>query len=187
VESLGATFIAFEDEEFLNAQTIGGYAKEMSEEYKVKQKTFVAETIKKQDIVICTALIPGRPAPVLVDEDMVKSMKPGSVIIDLAVEAGGNCPLSQMGKVVVKHDVKIVGHANVPGRLAYDASKLFAKNLLNFLTPMMNGEGAVLQIDEEDEIIKGTMVTRDGEIVHPALRNAEEEESDAPETEQVGD
>ena len=187
VESLGATFVAFEDEEFLNAQTIGGYAKEMSEEYQVKQKAFVAETIKKQDIVICTALIPGRPAPLLVDEDMVKSMKPGSVIIDLAVEAGGNCPLSQMGEVVVKHDVKIVGHANVPGRLADDASKLFAKNLLNFLTPMMNGEGAVLQIDEEDEIIKGTMVTRDGEIVHPALRNAEEEEADAPETEQVGD
>jgi H+-translocating NAD(P) transhydrogenase subunit alpha len=185
VESLGATFVAFEDEEFLNAQTMGGYAKEMSEEYQAKQKAFVAETIKKQDIVICTALIPGRPAPVLVDEDMVKSMKPGSVIIDLAVEAGGNCPLSEMGKVVIKHGVKIVGHANVPGRLADDASKLFAKNLLNFLTPMMNGDGTALEIDEEDEIIKGTMVTRDGEIVHPALRSAGDE-ADAPETEQVG-
>lgn len=186
VESLGATFVAVEDDEFQHAQTAGGYAKEMSAEYQSKQKALVSETIKKQDIVICTALIPGRRAPVLVDEDMVKSMKPGSVIVDLAVEAGGNCPLSQLGKVVVKHGVKIIGHANVPGRLADDASKLFAKNLLNFLTPMLNGDGTALEIDEDDEVIKGTMVTRNGEIVHDALRAARNK-PDAPQPEEVGD
>ncbi|MBL4720014.1 MAG: Re/Si-specific NAD(P)(+) transhydrogenase subunit alpha [Alphaproteobacteria bacterium] len=169
VESLGATFIAVEDEEFLEAQTAGGYAKEMSAEYQEKQRALIAETIKKQDIVICTALIPGRPAPVLVDEDMVKSMKPGSVIVDLAVEAGGNCPLSKLGKIVSKNNVKIVGHANVPGRLADDASKLYAKNLFNFLTPMMNGDGDTFKIDEEDEIIKGTLITLGGKIVNDAI------------------
>ena len=196
VESLGASFVAVEDDEFLQAQTAGGYAKEMSPDYQKKQMALVAETISKQDIVICTALIPGRPAPVLIDEDMVKSMKPGSVIVDLAVEAGGNCPLSEMGKVVVKHGVRIVGHANVPGRLADDASKLFAKNLLNFLTPMLNGDGGGLEIDEDDEIIKGTMITRNGEIVHGALRGTSDEAStpesddsgsDDPESDEKGD
>lgn len=173
VESLGASFIAVEDDEFLEAQTAGGYAKEMSAEYQEKQRALIAETIQKQDIVICTALIPGRAAPVLVNEDMVKSMKPGAVIVDLAVEAGGNCPLSKLGKVVVKNGVKIVGHANVPGRLADDASKLYAKNLLNFLTPMMNGEGNAFTIDKEDEIIKGTLVTQGGEIVNDVIRAAQ--------------
>ena len=173
VESLGASFIAVEDDEFLEAQTAGGYAKEMSAEYQEKQRALIAETIQKQDIVICTALIPGRAAPVLVTEDMVKSMKPGAVIVDLAVEAGGNCPLSKLGKVVVKNGVKIVGHANVPGRLADDASKLYAKNLLNFLTPMMNGEGNAFTIDKEDEIIKGTLVTQGGEIVNDVIRAAQ--------------
>jgi len=172
VESLGGAFIAVEDEEFAAAQTSGGYAKEMSPEYQEKQAALIAQTIAKQDIVICTALIPGRPAPELISEAMVKTMKPGSVIVDLAVEAGGNCPLSRMGKVVVKHGVKIVGHANVPGRIADDASRLFSRNLLSFLTPMINTETKALNIDYEDEIIAGTLITRDGEVVHEAIRQA---------------
>lgn len=169
VESLGGTFVAVEDEEFAQAQTDGGYAKEMSDAYKEKQAALIAETIPKQDIVICTALIPGRPAPVLVSEEMVKTMKPGSVIVDLAVEAGGNCPLSKLGKVVAKNGVKIVGHANVPGRLADDASKLFARNIFNFLAPMIDEDSQSLNIDTEDEIVSGTLVTRDGALVNDAV------------------
>ena len=169
VESLGGTFVAVEDEEFAQAQTDGGYAKEMSDAYKEKQAALIAETIPKQDIVICTALIPGRPAPVLVSEEMVKTMKPGSVIVDLAVEAGGNCPLSKLGKVVTKNGVKIVGHANVPGRLADDASKLFARNIFNFLAPMIDEDSQSLNIDTEDEIVSGTLVTRDGALVNDAV------------------
>jgi NAD(P) transhydrogenase subunit alpha len=169
VESLGGSFVAVEDEEFEQAQTDGGYAKEMSDAYKEKQVALITETIPKQDIVICTALIPGRPAPVLVSEDMVKTMKPGSVIVDLAVEAGGNCPASKLGKVVNKDGVKIVGYANVPGRLADDASKLFARNILNFLTPMISEKGKSISIDTEDEIIAGTLVTRDGAVVNEAV------------------
>ena len=169
VESLGGTFVAVEDEEFKQAETAGGYAKEMSDAYKAKQAALTAETIKKQDMVITTALIPGRPAPMLISADMVKSMKPGSVIVDLAVEAGGNCALSQPGKVVVKHGVRIVGHLNVPGRLATDASALYARNLFNLLQLMIDGESKALNIDWDDEIIKGICVTRDGAVVHPAL------------------
>ena len=169
VESLGASFVAVEDEEFKQAETAGGYAKEMSEEYKKKQAALIAETIAKQDIVITTALIPGRPAPKLVDEAMIKSMKPGSVILDLAVETGGNCALSQAGKVVAKHGVKIVGHHNVPGRLAVDASALYAKNLLNFLKLIIDAESGELKIDWEDEIITGTCITHEGKVVHPQL------------------
>lgn len=169
VESLGATFVAVEDEEFRQAETAGGYAKEMSDAYKEKQAALIAETIKKQDIVITTALIPGRPAPVLVSEAMVRSMKPGSIIVDLAVEQGGNCPLSELGKVCVKHGVKLVGHANVPSRLAADASSLYARNLLAFVTLMVDKETKGLRIDWEDEIIKGTLLTREGKVVHPAL------------------
>ncbi len=169
VESLGATFVAVEDEEFKEAETAGGYAKEMSDEYKKKQAALIAETIKKQDIVITTALIPGRPAPKLVDEGMVKSMKTGSVVVDLAVETGGNCALSQPGKVVVKHGVKIVGHLNVPSRLAVDASALYAKNVLNFLKLMIDQEGKAIRIDWEDEIVKGTCIAHEGRIVHPLL------------------
>ncbi len=172
VESLGGSFVAVEDEEFQQAQTAGGYAKEMSDEYKKKQAALIAETIAKQDIVICTALIPGRPAPTLVTAEMVKSMKPGSVIIDLAVETGGNCELSQAGKVVVKHGVSIVGHANVPSRIADSASALYARNILNFLTPLIDTESGELKLDPEDEIIKGTLVVKDGAIVHPALTAA---------------
>jgi H+-translocating NAD(P) transhydrogenase subunit alpha len=170
VESLGATFVAVEDEEFKQAETAGGYAKEMSDAYKAKQAALVAEHIKKQDIIITTALIPGRKAPVLVSEEMVKSMKPGSVIVDLAVEQGGNCPLSEVGHVVEKHGVKLVGHANVPSRLAADATTLYAKNLLNFLTLLIDKETKGLKINWEDEIVKGVALTRDGQIVHPNFK-----------------
>jgi len=169
VESLGGSFVAVEDEEFAQAQTEGGYAKEMSDAYKEKQAALIAATIPKQDIVICTALIPGRTAPVLVSDEMVKTMKPGSVIVDLAVEAGGNCPVSKLGKVVNKHGVKVVGHANVPGRLADDASKLLARNILNFLTPMIVKGEQLLNINTQDEIVAGTLVTRDGAIVNDAV------------------
>ena len=130
----------------------------------------VADNIKKKDIIITTALIPGRKAPVLVSEDMVKSMKPGSVIVDLAVEQGGNCPLSQVGQVVEAHGVKLVGHANVPSRLAADATTLYAKNLLNFLTLLIDKETKGLKINWDDEIVKGVALTRDGQIVHPNFK-----------------
>ena len=169
VQSLAAEFVAVKDDEFLEAQTAGGYAKQMSAGYQKKQAVLIADTIAKQDIVITTALIPGRPAPVLVTEDMVRSMKPGSVIVDLAVEAGGNCPLSELGKVVKKHGVTLVGYENVPSRVAEATSALFSKNLLNFLSPMMSGEGGGLKIDLEDEIIKGTLVCQNGSIVHEML------------------
>src|SRR5216684_2103497 len=169
VQSLGAKFVAVEDEEFKAAETAGGYAKEMSAEYRAKQAALVAEHIKIQDIVITTALIPGRKAPVLVSEDMVKTMKPGSVIVDMAVEQGGNCPLSEYGKIVEKYGVKIIGPANLPGELATDSSALFARNLLNFITPMVDKETKTLKIDIGDEVVKGTLVTQNGQIVHPAL------------------
>ncbi len=169
VESLGAKFVAVEDEEFQDAQTEGGYAKEMSDAYKKKQAALIAKTIAKQDIVICTALIPGRPAPQLISEAMLKSMKPGSLVVDLAVEAGGNCAGAVAGKVVTKHGVRIIGHRNVPGRIPEDASKLFAKNLFNFLVPMIDAESKALKIDWQDEVIAGTLVTRDGAVVHPSI------------------
>jgi H+-translocating NAD(P) transhydrogenase subunit alpha len=169
VESLGASFVAVEDDEFKQAETSGGYAKEMSQAYRDKQAALIAETIPKQDIVICTALIPGRPAPVLVAEDMVRAMKPGSVIVDLAVEQGGNCPLSKLGKVVVKHGVTLIGHANMPSRVAIDASALYAKNLLNFMTPLVAEGGATMSVDHDDEIVKGTLVTSEGQIVNSAI------------------
>jgi len=171
VQSLGAKFIAVEDEEFKAAETAGGYAKEMSAEYRAKQAALVAEHIKTQDIVITTAFIPGRKAPVLVSEDMVKTMKPGSVIVDMAVEQGGNCPLSEFGKTVERVGVKIIGPANLAGELATDASALFARNLLNFITPMVDKETKALKIDTNDEVVKGTLVTRNGQIVHPSLQN----------------
>ncbi len=169
VESLGGKFLEVDPEMEKDAQTEGGYAKEMPPEYFEKQKQVVAEHVKKQDIVITTALIPGRPAPVLLPEDLVKTMPAGSVVIDLAVEAGGNCPLSQPGKVVEKHGVKIVGHINVPGRLSSDASALFARNLLNFVTPHVDKEAKTLAFDWDDETVTGTLVARDGKVVHPML------------------
>ena len=167
VESLGGKFVMVESEETKQAETAGGYAKEMSDEYKKAQAKLVAETLAKQDIAICTALIPGRPAPTLIDDAMVKSMKPGSVIVDLAVEMGGNCTLSKPGEVVNVDGVTILGHLNVPSRIAVDASTLYAKNLLNFLTLMVDAEQKALAINWDDEIVKGTALTRDGQIVHP--------------------
>ena len=169
VESLGAKFIAVEDEEFKQAETSGGYAKEMSDEYKKKQTELIAATVAKQDIIICTALIPGKPAPVLVTPEMVDTMKPGSVIVDLAVEQGGNCPLSEPNKLVTRNDVQIIGCANLASRVAIDASALFAKNLFNFVEPLINGLEKKIDINMEDEIIVGSMITKDGEIVHDAI------------------
>ena len=171
VESLGGTFVFVDDEESKSAQTAGGYAKEMSDAYKAKQAALIADTIKKQDIVITTALIPGRPAPVLVTEEMVKTMKPGSVIFDMAVEQGGNCPLSKPGEIVEAHGVKIVGYTNMPSRIPVDTSALYAKNLLNFITPLIDKDTKGLKIDWDDEIIKGTALTRAGQVIHPQLKD----------------
>jgi NAD(P) transhydrogenase subunit alpha len=165
VESLGASFVAVQDEEFKQAETVAGYAKEMSDEYKAKQSELIASTVAKQDIVICTALIPGRPAPVLVSEDMIKTMKPGSVLIDLAVEQGGNCPLSKADKTIVRNGVSIIGQTNMASKVPIDASVLFAKNLLNFVTPMINEDEKRLGIDIDDEIIRGSMITQNGEVL----------------------
>lgn len=167
VESLGGTFVAVQDEEFKAAETAGGYAKEMSADYKAKQAKLIEETIAKQDIVITTALIPGRPAPRLITAAMVESMKPGSVIVDLAVESGGNCELSEAGQVVARNGVTIVGHKNVPSRLATDASSLYSKNLLNLLGLIIDKESRSLNINWDDDIIKGIALTRDGAIIHP--------------------
>ena len=175
VESLGANFVMVESEETKEAETAGGYAREMSEEYQRKQAELIAETIKKQDMVICTALIPGRPAPLLVSEDMVRSMRPGSVVVDLAVERGGNCALAKAGETVEVAGVQILGHLNVPGRVAVDASALYSKNLLNFLTPLINPDTGELAIDWDDEIIQGTAITRDGKVVHPAFAQGAEQ------------
>jgi NAD(P) transhydrogenase subunit alpha len=167
VESLGAKFLAVEDEEFKNAQTAGGYAKEMSKEYQAKQAALVAEHLKKQDVVITTALIPGRPAPRLVSAEMVKSMKPGSVLVDLAVERGGNVEGVVAGKVTAVQGVKIVGFTNVAGRLAASASALYAKNLLTFVDILIDKKEKKLAVNWDDEIVKSTALTRDGAIIHP--------------------
>jgi len=167
VESLGAKFLAVEDEEFKNAQTAGGYAKEMSKEYQAKQAELVAEHIKKQDVVITTALIPGRPAPRLVTKDMVASMKPGSVIVDLAVERGGNVEGVAAGQVADVGGVKIVGFNNMAGRLAASASALYAKNLFTFLDILIDKKDKKLAVNWEDEIVKATALTRDGAVIHP--------------------
>ena len=169
VESLGAKFIALEDEEFKQAETAAGYAKEMSKEYQAKQAALVADHIKKQDIVITTALIPGRPAPRLVSKEMVASMRPGSVIIDLAVERGGNCELAKAGEVVDAGGVKIVGYRNVPGRIAASASSLYARNLFAFLEILVDKTTKALAVDWNDEIVKATALTRDGAVIHPSF------------------
>nr|WP_295470022.1 Re/Si-specific NAD(P)(+) transhydrogenase subunit alpha [Mesorhizobium sp.] len=175
VASLGAKFLAVEDEEFKAAETAGGYAKEMSKEYQAKQAALTAEHIAKQDIVITTALIPGRPAPKLVSAAMVASMKPGSVIVDLAVERGGNVDGAQPGKVVTTaNGVKIVGHLNVPGRVAASASLLYAKNLFAFLETMVDKAAKTIRISPEDELQKATMLTNGGQVVHPAFAKAAE-------------
>ena len=170
VESLGAKFLAVEDEEFKNAQTAAGYAKPMSAEYQAKQAALTAEHIKKQDIVITTALIPGRPAPRLITKDMVASMRPGSVIVDLAVERGGNVEGAIAGQVVQVGPAKIVGHLNMPGRLAASASALYSKNLYTFVETLIDKKEKKLAINWDDEIVKGTVLTRDGVIIHPNFK-----------------
>ncbi|MDO9471621.1 MAG: Re/Si-specific NAD(P)(+) transhydrogenase subunit alpha [Caulobacter sp.] len=172
VESLGAKFLAVEDEEFKNAQTAGGYAKEMSKEYQAKQAELLSSHIAKQDIVITTALIPGRPAPKLVNAAQVASMKAGSIIVDLAVEQGGNVEGVELGKVTVtKNGVKILGIPNLPGRIAADASALYARNLMAFAGLLLDKDGK-LAPDFEDEILKAALVSRDGAIVHEQLKTA---------------
>jgi NAD(P) transhydrogenase subunit alpha len=167
VESLGAKFIAVEDEEFKQAETAGGYAKEMSKEYQAKQAALTAEHIKKQDIVITTALIPGRPAPRLVSLDMVKTMKPGSVLVDLAVERGGNVEGVKSGETAEVEGVKIVGFPNLAGRVAASASGLYARNLLSFIETMVDKASKALAINWDDELVKATALTRDGKVIHP--------------------
>jgi NAD(P) transhydrogenase subunit alpha len=166
VESLGAKFVAVEDDEFKQAETSGGYAKEMSKEYQAKQAALVASHIAKQDIVVTTALIPGRPAPKLISAAMVASMKPGSVIVDLAVERGGNVEGAKAGEVAEVNGVKIAGYLNVPGRLAATSSSLYAKNLFAFVELLVDKEKK-LNVPWDDEIVKATLLTRDGAVVHP--------------------
>ena len=169
VESLGAKFIAVEDDEFKQAETAGGYAKEMSQAYRAKQAALVAEHIKKQDIVITTALIPGRPAPRLVSRAMVASMRPGSVIVDLAVERGGNCEASRPDEVADVDGVKIVGYVNMPGRLAASTSSLYARNLYAFLETLIDKSAKALAVKWDDEIVRATALTRDGAVIHPSF------------------
>ncbi|MEH6726229.1 MAG: Re/Si-specific NAD(P)(+) transhydrogenase subunit alpha [Hyphomicrobiales bacterium] len=167
VESLGGKFIAVENDEFKQAETSGGYAKEMSDDYKKQQADLVATHMAKQDIVITTALIPGRPAPRLISKEMITAMRPGSILIDLAVERGGNVEGSKAGEIVEVDGKKIVGHKNVPGRIAATASELYAKNLASFLETMIDKESGELAVDWEDELVTATLLTRDGAVVHP--------------------
>ncbi len=166
VESLGAKFIEVEDTASAQAETAGGYAREMSDDYQRRQAQEIATALAGADMVISTALIPGKPAPVLMTEEMVRGMKPGSVIVDLAIEAGGNCAVSQAGRTVVQHGVRVMAPLNPPGRLAADASMLYARNVLAFLKPLID-EGGKLRIDWSDDIVRATCLTRSGRIVHP--------------------
>ena len=170
VESLGGKFLIVDEEAMKDAETSGGYAKEMTEDYKRKEREVIAGHVKDQDIVITTALIPGRPAPVLVTREMVESMKPGSVIVDLAVETGGNCECARRGEVAEHQGVRIIGYDNMPARLARDASNLFAKNILNFLAPHIDAESGALNLDWEDETVAETALTRDGEVVNARIK-----------------
>jgi len=180
VESVGGKFVAVEDDEFKEAETAGGYAKEMSAEYQKKQAELITKTLPKMDAIICTANIPGRPAPKLISEAQVKSLKPGSVIVDLAAERGGNCELTVPGETVVKHGVTIIGTKNVPSLVAADASQLYARNLFNFLSPFIDQENGKLAIDWEDELVKGTGLTRDGAVVHEQFKQSAAKADAAP-------
>ena len=166
VESLAAKFIAVEDEEFKQAETAGGYAKEMSDAYKKKQAELVAGHVKTQDIVITTALIPGRPAPRLISKAMIESMRPGSIVVDMAVERGGNVELAKPGEIVTHKGVRIMGLLNLPGLVPVNASSLYARNLYAFIESLIDKEKAALAIDWDDEIVRGTLIARDGEIVN---------------------
>jgi NAD(P) transhydrogenase subunit alpha len=169
VASLGAKFIAVEDEEFKQAETAGGYAKEMSDEYKKKQAALIAEHVKGQDIVITTALIPGRPAPKLISREMIESMKPGSIIVDLAAERGGNAELAKPGQTVEHKGVRIMGKLNLAGSLPVNASSLYARNLLAFVEPLIDKEKKALAINWDDDLVKGTLIARDGAIVNAMI------------------
>jgi NAD(P) transhydrogenase subunit alpha len=167
VESLGAKFVevSLSEEEKAQAETAGGYAREMSDDYKRRQGELVHQRAAAADVIITTALIPGRPAPVLIREETVREMKPGSVIVDMAVEAGGNCPLSELDKIVVKHGVHLIGIANLPGLVAADSSALYARNLMNFLNLMLDAKTGEFKINRDDEIIAGTLVCADGAVI----------------------
>ena len=170
VQSLGAKFVAVEDEEFAQAQTAGGYAKEMSAEYKAKQAELVANHVKAQDIIITTALIPGRPAPTLLTKKMVETMKRGAVIVDLAAERGGNCELTVPGQTIVTDNgVKIIGKLNYAGTVPVNASGLYARNLLSFLMLMLDKDEGTLNVNMDDDLIQGTLIAKDGALVHPNL------------------
>ena len=170
VESLGAKFVEvpLSEEEKTQAETAGGYAREMSDDYKRRQGELVHQRAAAADIIITTALIPGRPAPVLITEETVRAMKPGSVIVDMAVEAGGNCPLSELDKIVVKHGVHLIGIANLPGLVAADSSALYARNLMNFLNLMLDANSGEFKVNREDEVIAGTLVCAGGEVIKKA-------------------
>jgi NAD(P) transhydrogenase subunit alpha len=167
VQSLGATFIEVESGE--TGEGNGGYAREMSDDYKKRQQARLEEVMSQQDIIITTAQVPGKVAPVLISEKMVMNCKPGAIIVDLAIDSGGNCAGTEWGKIVVKHGVKIIGYANYPSRIAYDASRLYARNSHNFLKFLLNEQGNELAIDWEDDIVKGACLCRDGDIIHPLL------------------
>ena len=169
VASLGAKFIAVEDEEFKQAETSGGYAKEMSDAYKQKQAALVAEHVKNQDIVITTALIPGRPAPKLISKAMIESMRPGSIIVDLAVERGGNAELAKPGEIVEHNGVRIMGKLNLPGSVPVNASSLYARNLQAFVEPLIDKKTKALAINFDDELVKGTLIAKDGKIVNAMI------------------
>jgi len=167
VESLGAKFVEVETD--VDAEDAGGYAKEMDDDYKRRQGELIAEHAARADIIITTALIPGKPAPVLITETMVGSMRPGSVIVDLAVEMGGNCPLSELDQVVEKHGVTLVGVGNIPSLMATDASQLYARNMFNFISPMLDDEARTLSLNMEDEVIESSLLCRNGEFLKPDL------------------
>lgn len=170
VESLGGKFVMVESDEVKQAETAGGYAKEMSDDYKRRQAELVAETLKKQDIAICTALIPGRKAPILINDEMVHSMRTGSVIVDLAAEQGGNCTLTKPGEVIEINGVTIIGLFNIPSRLSADASVLYAKNLLHYLTPHVDVTAKNINLNWQDEILSASALTHAGEIIHPTFK-----------------
>ena len=171
VESLGASFVMVESDELKDAETSGGYAREMSDDFKKKQQALIAQTIGKQNIVICTALIPGRKAPLLISEEMLNSMRPGSVVVDLAVEQGGNCACAKAGEVIDHNGVIIVGHRNVPSRVAAAATAFYARNIFNFLQPHLQSNDGVCSFnyDKSDEIIAATLLTEKGQLVHSEL------------------
>ena len=173
VESLGAKFVAVQNKEFKDAETSGGYAKEMSDDYKRQQAELIAEHIAKQDVVIATALIPGKPAPKLISAKMVESMKPGSVIVDLAAERGGNCELTKPGEIfTTENEVKIIGTLNLAGKVPQTASQLYAKNLYSFVETFFDKESKAFAIPWDDELVKATLLTKDGKLVHPDFSQA---------------